>query len=77
MPVEPQTPSAMKAVHSHTSGWMGVRRGYKARPLEWLIEKIILLVSLSAILMILLIFVFVMREAWPVFTGNVNSAAAV
>lgn len=67
----------MAAPHAQGSGWLGVRRGHKARPLEWLAEKFIFLVSLSAILMILLIFLFVMREAWPVFVGKVNSAAAV
>ncbi|HYE31940.1 MAG TPA: phosphate ABC transporter permease subunit PstC [Methylomirabilota bacterium] len=74
---EPQTAAAMKSTHSPGVGWMGVRRGHKARPLEWIVEKLILLTALSAILMILLIFFFVTREAWPVFTGNVNSAAAV
>ena len=47
-------------------GWMGLERGHRARPLEWLIEKAIFLISLSAILMVFLIFVFIGREAWPV-----------
>jgi phosphate transport system permease protein len=55
-------------------GWMGIHRGHQARPLEWLAEKTIFLVSLSAILMILLIFVFIGREALPVFLGRTNSA---
>src|SRR5690242_9004852 len=55
-------------------GWMGIHRGHKARPLEWLAEKIIFLVSLSTILMVFLIFVFVAREAWPLFVGQTNSA---
>lgn len=58
-----------------THGWMGIERGHKAHPVEWLAEKFILLVSLSAILMILLIFVFIGREALPIFLGQVNSAA--
>jgi phosphate transport system permease protein len=57
-------------------GWMGLRRGHRARPLEWMAERLIFLVSLTAILMVLLIFVFVAREAWPVLTGRIDSAAA-
>jgi phosphate transport system permease protein len=56
-------------------GWIGIMRGHKARPGEWLAEKFILLVSLSAILMILLIFVFIGREALPIFLGSMSSAA--
>ncbi len=56
-------------------GWMGLHRGHKARPLEWLAEKFIFLVSLSAIVMVFLIFVFVLREALPIFLGTANSAA--
>ena len=54
---------------------MGIHRGHKARPLEWLAEKFIFLVSLSAILVVFLIFLFVAREALPVFLGQTNSAA--
>jgi len=57
-----------------TTGWMGIRRGHRARPLEWLAEKTIFLVSLSAILTVFLIILFVAREAVPVFTGRLNSA---
>jgi len=53
---------------------MGIHRGHKARPGEWLAEKFIFLVSLSAILMVLLIFLFVAREALPVFFGETNTA---
>jgi phosphate transport system permease protein len=53
---------------------MGIHRGHKARPGEWLAEKFIFLVSLSAIAMVLLIFVFVAREAFPVFIGQTNTA---
>ena len=53
---------------------MGIHRGHKARPAEWLAEKFIFLVSLSAILMVLLIFLFVAREALPVFFGETNTA---
>ena len=55
-------------------GWMGIQRGHRARPVEWLAEKLVFLVALSAILVIFLIFVFVAREAWPVLLGRVNSA---
>jgi phosphate transport system permease protein len=56
--------------------WKGMRRGHHWRPLEWLVEKGILLVSLSAILMILLIFLFVGREALPVFLGGLNTGSS-
>jgi phosphate transport system permease protein len=61
-------------ISSRNSGWIGIHRGHKARPLEWLAEKFIFLVSLSAIAMVLLIFLFVAREALPVFFGEVNTA---
>src|ERR1051326_1282496 len=57
-----------------TVGWMGIRRGHRAKPLEWLAEKIILLVSLTAILMVFLIFIFIGREALPVIFGRTNTA---
>src|SRR2546421_12497144 len=55
-------------------GWMGLRRGHRAKPFEWVAEKIILLVSLTAILMIFLIFIFIGREALPVALGQMNTA---
>lgn len=57
-------------------GWMGLQRGHKARPLEWLAEKAIFLVSLTTIVMVFLIFVFVAREALPVFLGRMTNASA-
>jgi len=56
------------------AGWMGIHRGHRARPLEWVAEKFIFLVSLSAILMVFLIFLFIAREALPIFLGETNSA---
>ncbi len=53
---------------------MGIHRGHKARPGEWLAEKFIFFISLSTILMVLLIFLFVAREALPVFLGETNTA---
>lgn len=53
---------------------MGLKRGHKARPVESLAEMLIFLVSLSTIALILLIFVFVGREAFPVLLGKTNSA---
>ncbi len=53
---------------------MGIQRGHRARPLEWLAEKFIFLVSLSAILMVFLIFLFVAREALPIFFGEADTA---
>lgn len=41
---------------------------------EWLVERTIFVVSLSAILMIFLIFAFVGREALPVILGKTNNA---
>src|SRR5882672_2547941 len=55
-------------------GWMGIHRGHKARPVEWLAEKFIFLVSLSAILMVFLIFLFVAREALPLFLGQTDTS---
>jgi phosphate transport system permease protein len=55
---------------------MGIRRGHKARPAEYIAEKLILAVSLTAIAMVFLIFLFVGREALPVFLGTASSAAA-
>lgn len=53
---------------------MGLRRGHHAKPLEWLAEKLIFLVSLSAILIVFLIFIFIGREALPVLFGRMNTA---
>jgi phosphate transport system permease protein len=53
---------------------MGIHRGHKARPLEWLAERVIFAVALSTILVIFLIFLFVAREALPVAFGQMNSA---
>jgi phosphate transport system permease protein len=55
---------------------MGLKRGHKARPLEWFAEKFIFVVSLSAIIVIFLIFLFVAREALPIFLGRMNSSLA-
>jgi phosphate transport system permease protein len=55
-------------------GWIGIHRGHKARPLEWMAEKFIFLVSLSAIAMVFLIFLFVAREAMPLLLGQMDSA---
>jgi phosphate transport system permease protein len=53
---------------------MGIQRGHQARPLEWVAEKLIFLVSLSTILVVFLIFLFVAREAFPVAFGRMDSA---
>src|SRR2546423_3250107 len=55
-------------------GWMGLKRGHRAKPLEWLAEKIIFLISLTAILMVFLIFIFIGREALPVIFGRMDTA---
>jgi phosphate transport system permease protein len=48
----------------------------RPRLVEWLIEHGVFAISLSAILMILLIFAFVAREALPVILGKINNARA-
>lgn len=63
-----------KADMKRTVGWMGIHRGHRARPLEWIAEKTIFLISLSAIVVVFLIFLFVAREAMPLFLGRMNSA---
>lgn len=60
--------------HRGSVGWQAIRRGQKLRPVEWIAEKAIFLISLSAIVMVFLIFLFVVREAFPIITGNANSA---
>jgi phosphate transport system permease protein len=68
----------MPALPPHTShrtqGWMGIKRGHKARPLEWLAEKGIFLVSMSAIVTTLLIFIFIARESLPVLFQQEDSS---
>jgi phosphate transport system permease protein len=54
--------------------WTRLRRIHHKRRSEWLAEKAIFLVSLSAIVMIFLIFLFVAREALPVALGKVDSS---
>lgn len=67
-------PTPQASLKSDT-GWEGIRHGQRTRPLERLAEWIILGVSFSTIGLIFLIFIFVGREAFPIFTGAVNSAA--
>ena len=69
-----EAPRPLEARRTH--GWLGVKRGHRARPLEWLAEKCILMVSLSAIVMIFLIFIFIGREALPVFLGQTDNSKA-
>jgi phosphate transport system permease protein len=57
------------------AGWLGQQRGHRAKPIEWLIEKGIFLVSLWVIALVFLLFLFVGREALPIFLGRANSAA--
>jgi len=58
------------------TGWEGIRRGHRRAPGEWLAEKVIFLVSLSAIVLVFLIFAFVLREALPIFLGQMDSSVA-
>lgn len=68
----PKTPPGAR----RSVGWMGLARGHRAKPTEWLVEKGILLLSFTAIVMIFLIFLFVGREAWPILTGRMDSSLA-
>src|SRR5262249_42441992 len=54
--------------------WTALAPTRRIRPIEWLVENLMLLVSASAILLIFLIFLFVAREALPVLFGRTNSA---
>lgn len=58
----------------HREDWSGLKRGVRARPLEWIAERLIFLISLSAILTTLLIFIFVTRESLPVLFGRMDSS---
>src|SRR3954463_4975344 len=60
-----------------TIGWMGIQRGHRARPLEWIVEKGIFAVSFSTIVMILLIFLFIGREALPLLLGRADTSQGV
>jgi phosphate transport system permease protein len=68
----PKTPPGAR----RSVGWMGLARGHRAKPSEWLVEKGIFLLSCTAIVMIFLIFLFVGREAWPILTGRMDSSLA-
>lgn len=56
------------------SDWSGIRRGSNSRPLEWIAEKAIQGVSFTAIAIVFLIFIFVAKEAVPVFLGQSDSS---
>lgn len=66
----------MNRRRKRTDGWTGLKRGHRARPLEWLAEQAIFLVSLSAIVFILLIFLFVAREAVPIVLSRAGGGQA-
>ena len=59
---------------NRTVGWMGIHRGHRAHPFEWLAEKFIFVVSLTAIVMVFLIFLFVAREALLILLGRMDSS---
>lgn len=54
--------------------WAVLCTSHKPRPLEWVVEKSIFLTSLSAIVMIFLIFAFVASKAWPIVVGGASSS---
>ncbi len=53
--------------------WSGIRRSANVRPLEWIAEKAIQGVSFTAIAGVFLIFLFVGKEAFPVFLSHTDS----
>lgn len=55
--------------------WKSLRGTHQSRWGEKLAERLIFVVSLSAILMIFLIFIFISREALPVFLGRMDSSS--
>lgn len=57
-----------------SADWSTLQRSHRSRPVEWLVERGVFLVSLSAIVMTFLIFLFVAREALPVALGQMNSS---
>jgi phosphate transport system permease protein len=59
----------------HKNSWEGIRRGRNSRPLEWIAERLIFGVSFSAIAVVFLIFIFVGKEALPIFLGQTDSRA--
>jgi phosphate transport system permease protein len=67
-PPDPNPPAAFE--------WPSIQRGRRSRPLEWLVERGIFAVSLSAIVMVFLIFLFVAREALPILFGRMDSSVA-
>ena len=58
------------------AAWNGLIRERRTRPIQRAVEAGIFFVALSAIVMVFLIFVFVAREALPVFLGQTDSSAA-
>ena len=73
---ESDHPPVRRGPARRSVGWTGLGRGHLARPFEWAAEKAIFLVSLTAIVMIFLIFAFVGREALPVILGQASTARA-
>jgi phosphate transport system permease protein len=67
---------AHSASKNQSAGWEGLKRGNKSRLGEWIAERLIFFVSLSAIVMVFLIFLFVAREALPVALGRTDSSFA-
>lgn len=69
MPESPPVPRSQ-------ARWTALARGRRVRPAEWLAERGVQLLSFTAIAVILLIFLFVGREAWPIFAGRMDSSLA-
>jgi phosphate transport system permease protein len=65
----------MNGALTRTGSWASLTRSHRARPWEWVAERAIQHISLSAIVLILLIFLFVVREALPILLGRADSSA--
>ena len=59
-----------------SDNWAGIHRGRRTAPGEWLAEKAIFLISLSAIILVFLIFAFILRESLPIFLGRMDSSVS-
>lgn len=67
-------PNSNSTSAGNPSDWSGIRRSSNSRPLEWIAEKAIQGVSFTAIAIVFLIFIFVAKEAVPVFLGQSDSS---
>lgn len=75
-PRSPASQPAAPPAAGPPTRWATLARGRRIRPGEWLAERGIQVLAFTAVVMILLILLFVGREAWPIFAGRVDSSLA-